>query len=63
MIILFNLDIDDCDPDPCLNGGTCVDLIDGYNCKCTPGYYGENCVCKELIALLNNFTQINYQIL
>ena len=26
--------IDECLPRPCVNGGTCVDLIDGYRCLC-----------------------------
>lgn len=26
--------IDECLPQPCVNGGTCVDLVDGYRCQC-----------------------------
>ncbi|UJR35334.1 hypothetical protein I4U23_028095, partial [Adineta vaga] len=28
----------------CLNGGTCVDLINGYQCLCPPVYSGTNCL-------------------
>ena len=32
--------INDCDPNPCKNNGTCTDLIGGYNCTCTSGFTG-----------------------
>jgi len=35
--------IDDCDPNPCLNGGTCTDGVDDYACSCIDGYTGTNC--------------------
>jgi 6-phosphogluconolactonase (cycloisomerase 2 family) len=38
--------IDDCDPNPCLNGGTCADGVNSYSCNCAEGYWGEN--CKEV---------------
>ena len=37
------IDLDDCDPDPCLNGSTCVDGIDSYSCECLAGYEGQDC--------------------
>ena len=37
------LDKDDCDPNPCQNGGTCQDGIDIHTCNCAPGYTGDNC--------------------
>lgn len=37
------LDIDECRSDPCVNGGTCTDLVDGYKCTCMPGYAGQYC--------------------
>ena len=38
------LDIDDCSPDPCMNGGTCVDGVNSHQCTCDVGYTGENCI-------------------
>ena len=33
-----------CDPNPCLNGGTCVDLEETFFCQCPEGFEGfENC--------------------
>ena len=35
--------IDECLGDPCFNGGTCNDFINGYNCTCPAGTSGEHC--------------------
>ena len=37
------LDIDDCASNPCQNGGTCNDQLNGYKCDCAIGYEGYNC--------------------
>ena len=37
------LDIDDCAPSPCQNGGTCIDEVNGYKCDCASGYEGDKC--------------------
>ncbi|XP_073423254.1 brevican core protein isoform X2 [Dendrobates tinctorius] len=35
---------DVCYPNPCENGGTCIDEDDGeFRCLCLPGYYGKVC--------------------
>ena len=40
-------DIDECLPAPCLNGATCEDMVDGYNCVCATGYEGAECSIGE----------------
>ena len=37
-----NLDINECQPDPCVNGN-CTDQINGYICTCNAGYSGKHC--------------------
>ncbi|XP_035673688.1 neurogenic locus Notch protein-like isoform X2 [Branchiostoma floridae] len=32
-----------CLSNPCMNGGTCQNQGDGYNCSCVTGFYGNNC--------------------
>ena len=34
---------DNCDTQPCQNGGTCTPLSGGYSCSCPPGYEGTHC--------------------
>lgn len=36
--------INECISDPCHNGGTCTDLINGYKCKCLRGYHDDSCL-------------------
>jgi hypothetical protein len=39
----LSLDIDDCENIICLNGGTCIDGVNTYNCDCAEGYTGQTC--------------------
>ena len=40
-------DIDECVSNPCHNGGTCKDEVNGFRCDCPPGYQGLNCAVGE----------------
>ena len=42
-------DVDECVPNPCENGGSCIVRVDGFVCECSPGYLGPLCLSK-LIA-------------
>ena len=44
-------EINDCDPDPCLNGGECIDLVVGYRCVCQLPYSGPNCSTRLMPCL------------
>ena len=37
------VNIDDCDPNPCLNNGACVDGVNSHTCECVEGFEGVNC--------------------
>ena len=39
--------IDDCDPNPCENGGTCVDGITTFTCDCEEDFTGLRCEQSE----------------
>lgn len=36
-------DIDECQSNPCRNGGTCVDGLASFTCVCLPSYAGLYC--------------------
>ena len=36
-------DINECDSEPCQNGGTCEDHLAGFVCICAPGYANTSC--------------------
>ena len=33
--------IDNCKPNPCVNGGVCKDKLNGYDCDCPAGFSGK----------------------
>jgi len=37
------INIDDCFDGACLNGGTCVDLVNSFECNCVAGFTGDSC--------------------
>ena len=51
-------------PNPCLNGGTCVDGVNSYTCSCPIGYSGDRCEindnsnggnsCEDAVSLLSD---------
>lgn len=45
--LLIISDIDYCAEIPCQNNGTCIDLINDYQCYCTDGFDGKNCTNSE----------------
>ena len=36
-------DINDCESNPCRNGGTCIDGVNSYACICSGGWEGAHC--------------------
>lgn len=37
------VNIDECESNPCLNGAECLDGINNYTCSCVLGFTGRNC--------------------
>lgn len=40
-------DINDCESNPCHNGGTCIDKVSVYQCICGDGWEGDHCEISE----------------
>ena len=41
--IMLVTDVDECVPNPCLNGASCADGVLSFTCVCPVGYTGTNC--------------------
>ena len=39
----FFMDVNECANNPCKNGATCANTIEGFNCTCTKGFQGQIC--------------------
>ena len=52
------IDIDECSSNPCLNGGSCTDQVNGYACSCQPGYAGAQCQTSN-ISWFDSATEVN----
>ncbi|KAM7434936.1 hypothetical protein ABFA07_015040 [Porites harrisoni] len=40
-------DVNGCASNPCKNGATCANTVEGFNCTCTKGFQGE--ICDKVI--------------
>ena len=38
-----NTGVDECISNPCQNGGTCTDALNGYTCSCPLSFGGTHC--------------------
>ena len=48
-ILNYFLDIDECESNPCKNGGACEEGENSYTCTCAPGYIGHDCETGNVI--------------
>ncbi|XP_078264707.1 uncharacterized protein LOC144598439 [Rhinoraja longicauda] len=46
---------DQCSSNPCLNGGTCEDQFNRYQCWCTENFEGSNCEIERIIKMKCTF--------
>ena len=53
--ISFVVDINECEPLPCKNGGVCVDGVNAYSCKCPGGFIGTDCETSKLYMGYSEF--------
>ena len=50
--------MDECASSPCMNGATCDDDINSYNCTCVTGFNGTICDTSRLFAMPINYKKI-----
>lgn len=41
------VDINECESNPCHHGGTCIDQSNSYTCHCPPGWVGPSCEIRK----------------
>ena len=47
----FVTEIDECAENPCQNNGTCLDLINDYQCNCAAGFNDTNCTNSKCMRV------------
>lgn len=47
------MEINECESNPCRNGGSCLDRFNMFVCECPPGYSGP--ICDTNVCLLHSF--------
>lgn len=55
MSLFVLTDIDDCQSNPCQNGGTCIDEINSFVCLCLPSYGGATCEKGNKITRMHTY--------
>lgn len=62
LIRLVCLAVNQCDPKPCKNGGSCTDGADDFSCVCAPGYGGKTCENGEFRNPHSLFKLLQYNL-
>ncbi|ELU15430.1 hypothetical protein CAPTEDRAFT_121187 [Capitella teleta] len=49
----YEPDVNECESNPCLNGGTCIDAVLAYICSCPSGFGGRTCErCRTITQIV-----------
>ena len=54
-LLLYHLDINECESSPCQNGGACTDHVNRFTCACAAGYEGTRCQTSKWTANITLF--------
>lgn len=59
--LFYPPDINDCESNPCHNGGTCIDKVSVYQCICGDGWEGDHCEISEYSCLSHDLKTNPYR--
>lgn len=54
------METNECESNPCQNGGRCKDLVNGFRCLCSQGFSGVFCEVRAVLTLLQYFSWIEF---
>ena len=54
-----NFEYNECESNPCSNGGTCLDRVGEFQCICPPGFAGSRCQTPIQVSLHCIFSSWN----
>ena len=60
ILALLVSDINECAPEPCKNGGKCVDGDNSYICNCVLPYRGDTCEEGKFLLLQDSHISLAY---
>lgn len=52
--------MNECESNPCQNGGSCLDRFNMFVCECPPGYSGPVCDTNVRLLKFNPFISIQF---
>lgn len=52
-MISCEIDINECESNPCHNNGICIDQLGAFKCNCTDDYEGDMCERLKLVTCDN----------
>ena len=55
--IAMLIEINECSSHPCMNGGSCIDEVNAFNCTCADGYEGVNCENGTIYYLMTSLVK------
>ena len=47
--------MDECASNPCMNGASCVDDVNSFNCTCAIGFNGTLCETSTLLVYMTEW--------
>ena len=57
-----DIEINECESQPCMNGGVCYDFVARFYCACPAGFFGDTCE-KGKLQLSQFTTKVRFDLI